>query len=134
MKTCYLLFAISGLALAACKQKESPSTDLVVPMDAAFKTIDTPSAAPASRLQSEDSSESLRNDVAQVQAQLRAQDYPDAILSLQKIQRATNLTAGQVAAINETMAKVQTRLIEQAANGDPRAKKAIEDFRRNLPQ
>lgn len=136
MKTSCLPLALTLLAFIGCEQKASESAPVAAPLEAAFKdtsSSSTPRAA-SGNLQAETYAESLRGEVAQVQEQLRSRDYPDAVLSLQKIQRATNLTAGQIAAIDETMAKVQARLIEQAAQGDPRAKKAIEDFQKNLPK
>ena len=133
MKFAYTLFTVSIVAFAGCEKKEATAeATALTKLDSAFNQPTT--ETPANRLNVTAVSESLRSELTQVQEQLRAKDYSDAVLGLQKLQRATNLTAGQIAAINETMATAQARLIERAAQGDPRAKQAIADFQKNLPK
>lgn len=134
MKISHTLFALAAVAMVGCGQKASESTSVTAPLESAFKESDTPAATSAANgpLPTGDATGTLRDEIVRAQNQLRTRDYPEAVLSLQKIQRATNLTASQIAAVNETMARVQSHLIEKAAAGDQRAKKAIEDFQNNL--
>ena len=63
---------------------------------------------------------------------LKNNETPKAMVLITRLQRMPGLTAGQMMALNESMRTMQADLIRRADAGDPAAKDAVENLKKNL--
>lgn len=132
------LVAASSLIFAGCGGSDEVASDPAA-LEAAFK--DAPAeppveAAPAAEESTTDTihipaaEEARTVPVQQLATQaataIRKDDYAEAMVLLQTLRRAQNLTPQQLTAVQDQMSAFQADLAQKAEAGDPKAKKALE--------
>jgi ABC-type glycerol-3-phosphate transport system substrate-binding protein len=123
-----------GALLSGCGGEETAKADPNA-IEAAFKDAPAEAAAPATQESTTDSiSISVGADgnvpvkalAARAAAAMRKDDVQEAMVMLQTLRRARNLSPDQLGAVQDQMAALQSELAGRAANGDARAKQAME--------
>ncbi|MCC7375857.1 MAG: hypothetical protein IT581_14465 [Verrucomicrobiales bacterium] len=124
--------ALAGL-LVGCGGPEEAKLD-PAGLEAAFK--DAPAAAVAPAAEEESTTDAItipasgevpiKEVASKAAAAIRKDDYAEAMVMLQTLRRAKNLSADQLTAVQDQMGAFQSGLAAKAADGDARAKKALE--------
>jgi hypothetical protein len=117
-----LTASVAVLLLTGCgKKKTDPAA-----LEAAFKSEPAAEAAatptPEAPAVQTGEARKLAQDAA---AAIRKDDYSDAIVLLQQLRTSRGLTADQLTAAQETMARFQADLAAKADAGDQKAKAAL---------
>jgi hypothetical protein len=118
--------AAAGLALAVlasgCKKGAEADVD---PLEKAFPKA----AAPAAGAAGNSDAAAAVDLVAAALAAAKANDYPKAAASLTALRAQPALTPDQRAAVQDTMANIQSELARRAAAGDAAAAQALGEVR-----
>lgn len=133
MKSSLALAALAAvvLALSGCGGDEATKDPAVI--EEAFKEVPA-EAAPAAEESTTDAVPvgEAAAGAAQVQAiagraatAMRKDDLNEAVVMLQALRRARNLSPGQLGAVQDQMAALQMDLANRAANGDQKAAAAL---------
>jgi hypothetical protein len=116
MKLRYAFILTAGI-LAGCGEKQVSSPQ---ELKEAF-------AKPAALADGKTTSPEVKNLVDQAVNALQKKDEVTAVMSLETLRsNPSQLTADQLVAVQDMMAKAQSRLAERAAAGDPQARAALE--------
>lgn len=139
--TSRLLIGLTGLATAAvllvgCGGEDSAKADPEAIEDA-FKDApaDATAEAPAAQESTTDTitltvgadgAVPVKALADRAAAAMRKDDVQEAMVMLQTLRRARNLSPDQLGAVQDQMAALQQDLANRAANGDARAKQALQ--------
>ena len=128
-----ILIAVAA-GLSGCGGEETATADPKA-IEQAFKDAPAEAAAPASQESTTDSiSISIGADgnvpvkalAGRAAAAMRKDDVQEAIVLLQTLRRARNLSPEQLGAVQDQMAALQSDLANRAASGDAKAKQALQ--------
>ena len=127
-----LLACGAALLLTGCSESKKPSAS---EFEKAFPVAQSPVAAPAAKPEAAtDPSIDSKFDVdffaKETADALKKEDFPRAAAGLMELRQMQALTADQLMAANETLAKVQMQLTMAAASGDQQAQQAMEELRK----
>jgi hypothetical protein len=132
----------AGLFLAGCGPAEEEAELDPAALEAAFAGAEAPiESAPAGEETTTDvirlptgeaaeevSTEEIANRAADA---MRKDEVTEAMVLLQTLRRARNLSADQLTAVQDQMAALQMSLANRAASGDQRAQQALDLIQRS---
>lgn len=126
----YVFPSIVLVCLCGCGEKDAqPTTGRLEENVRAVEQADAAAPAPAV-VPGQPPQPQASQELNQAVSAYKTGNYEEAVARLQKLRAAGARTPEQAMAIQDAAAAVMAELYNLAAQGDPRAKKAVEDYQR----